>query len=1136
MFSKILVANRGEIAIRAFRAAYELGARTVAVYPYEDRGSLHRLKADEAYVIGEPGHPVRAYLDVSEIIRVARESGADAIYPGYGFLSENPELAAAAAAAGITFIGPGEHVLEMAGNKVTAKEHAIAAGVPVLASTPPSRDVDELLAGADAVGFPVFAKAVAGGGGRGMRRVETKAELREALEAAMREADSAFGDPTMFLEQAVLRPRHIEVQILADATGTDDGTIHLFERDCSVQRRHQKVVEIAPAPDLDPAIAAALHRDAVAFARSIGYVNAGTVEFLLDTEGERAGQHVFIEMNPRIQVEHTVTEEVTDVDLVQSQMRIAAGETLADLGLAQDTVAVHGAALQTRITTEDPTQGFRPDTGRITTYRSPGGAGVRLDGGTVATGAQISPHFDSMLAKMTCRGRDFPAAVARAKRALAEFRIRGVSTNIPFLQAVLDDPDFARGDVSTQFIEERPQLFGGHVSKDRGTKVLGWLADVTVNKPNGERRPQTVEPVEKLPAVDLSAAPPSGQRDLLLQVGPAEWARRLRAQTALAVTETTMRDAHQSLLATRVRTKDLVAVAPHVARLTPQLLSVEAWGGATYDVALRFLGEDPWERLAALRGAIPNIPVQMLLRGRNTVGYTPYPTEVTDAFVAEAAASGVDVFRVFDALNDVSQLRPALEAVLATGTAVAEAALCYSGDLLDPAEDLYTLDYYLRLAEQMVEAGAHVIGIKDMAGLLRAGAAERLVGALRERFDQPVHVHTHDTAGGQLATLLAASRAGADAVDVAAAPMAGTTSQPSMSALVAALAHTERDTGLDLTAVGALEPYWEAVRRAYAPFESGLPGPTGRVYQHEIPGGQLSNLRQQAIALGLGDRFEQVEDWYAAANRILGRPTKVTPSSKVVGDLALQLAAVGADPDDFEQNPQQYDIPDSVIGFMAGELGDLPGGWPEPFRSKVLEGREVHVGTTPVPEAERAALATAGPERQQALNRLLFPQPTRQFAAVREQYGDLSVLPTLDYLYGLRPGQEHVVPLGRGVELLVGLEAIGEVDERGVRTVMTTLNGQLRPVAVRDRSVEVATKVAEQADPSDPKHVAAPFSGVVTLKVAVGDVVRAGQPVASIEAMKMEAAITAPVSGTVGRLAIPVTQQVDAGDLLVVLQ
>lgn len=1136
MFTKILVANRGEIAIRAFRAAYELGARTVAVYPYEDRNSLHRLKADEAYLIGERGHPVRAYLDVSEIIRVARESGADAIYPGYGFLSENPELAAAAAANGITFIGPGEHVLEMAGNKVTAKEHAIAAGVPVLASTPASRDIDELIAGADAIGFPVFAKAVAGGGGRGMRRVETKPELRDALEAAMREADSAFGDPTMFLEQAVIRPRHIEVQILADATGTDAGTIHLFERDCSVQRRNQKVVEIAPAPNLDPAIAQALHRDAVAFARSIGYVNAGTVEFLLDTEGEREGQHVFIEMNPRIQVEHTVTEEVTDVDLVQSQMRIAAGETLADLGLSQDTVAVHGAALQTRITTEDPTQGFRPDTGRISTYRSPGGAGVRLDGGTVATGAQISPHFDSMLAKMTCRGRDFPAAVSRAKRALAEFRIRGVSTNIPFLQAVLEDPDFARGDVSTKFIEERPQLFGGHVSKDRGTKVLTWLADVTVNKPNGERSPLVTDPADKLPATDLTAPVPEGQRDRLLAMGPAEWSKALRAQTALAVTETTMRDAHQSLLATRVRTKDLVAVAPHVARLTPQLLSVEAWGGATYDVALRFLGEDPWERLSSLREAMPNIPIQMLLRGRNTVGYTPYPTEVTDAFVDEAARSGVDVFRVFDALNDVSQLRPALEAVLATGTAVAEAALCYTADLLDPAEDLYTLDYYLRLAEQMVEAGAHVIGIKDMAGLLRAGAAEKLVTALRERFDQPVHVHTHDTAGGQLATLLAASRAGADAVDVAAAPMAGTTSQPSMSALVAALAHTERDTGLSLDAVGDLEPYWESVRRVYAPFESGLAGPTGRVYKHEIPGGQLSNLRQQAIALGLGDRFEQVEDWYAEANRILGRPTKVTPSSKVVGDLALQLAAVGADPVDFEQNPDKYDIPDSVVGFMAGELGDLPGGWPEPFRSKVLAGRDVRLEITPVPVDERAHLETPGPERQQALNRLLFPQPTQQFQRVREQYGNLSVVPTVDYLYGLRPGQEHSVPLGKGVDLFVGLEAIGEVDAKGIRTVMATMNGQLRPVAVRDRSVEVETKAAEKADASDPKHVAAPFSGVVTLKVAVGDVVEAGTPVASIEAMKMEAAITAPVSGTVGRLAIPATQQVDAGDLLVVLQ
>ncbi|HEY4225996.1 MAG TPA: pyruvate carboxylase [Pseudolysinimonas sp.] len=1132
MFTKILVANRGEIAIRAFRAAFELGAKTVAVYPYEDRNSLHRLKADEAYLIGEEGHPVRAYLDVKEIIRVARESGADAIYPGYGFLSENPDLAQAAAEAGITFIGPGSHVLEMAGNKVTAKEHAIAAGVPVLASTPASRDLDELLAGADAIGFPIFAKAVAGGGGRGMRRVEKKEDLKAALEEAMREADSAFGDPTMFLEQAVLRPRHIEVQILADGTGE---TVHLFERDCSVQRRNQKVVEIAPAPNLDDGIRQSMYRDAIAFAKSIGYVNAGTVEFLLDTVGERAGQHVFIEMNPRIQVEHTVTEEVTDVDLVQSQMRIAAGETLTDLGLHQDDIRLHGAALQCRITTEDPAAGFRPDTGRITTYRSPGGSGIRLDGGTVQTGAQISPHFDSMLVKMTVRGRDFPAAVARARRGLAEFRIRGVTTNISFLQAVLADPSFQVGDLSTSFIEERPQLFHIKESRDRGTKILNWLADVTVNRPNGDGA-GLVDPSLKIPVVDVDAAPPAGSRQRLLELGPAGFAAALRAQTALAVTETTFRDAHQSLLATRVRTKDLVAIMPAVARMTPALLSVEAWGGATYDVALRFLGEDPWERLAAMREALPNVAIQMLLRGRNTVGYTPYPTEVTDAFVKEAAATGVDIFRIFDALNDVDQMTPAIDAVLATGTAVAEVAMCYTGDLLNPAETLYTLDYYLKLADQMVTAGAHVLAIKDMAGLLRAEAAEKLVTALRERFELPVHVHTHDTAGGQLATLLAASRAGADAVDAASAPMAGTTSQPSLSALVAATAHTERDTGLSLDAVLDLEPYWEAVRKVYRPFESGLPGPTGRVYRHEIPGGQLSNLRQQAIALGLGDQFEKVEDWYAAANRILGRPPKVTPSSKVVGDLALQLAAGDVDPDDFEQNPGKYDIPDSVIGFMAGELGDLPGGWPEPFRSKVLKGRDVKIGVEEISADDRAALDGTSAERQAALNRLLFPAPTRQFEQVRELFGDLSPVDTIGYLYGLEQGVENAVEISKGVDLLLTLEAIGEPDDKGMRTVMTTINGQLRPVAVRDRSIAVDSKAAEKADPSKPGQVAAPFSGVVTLKISEGETVAAGQPIASIEAMKMEAAITTPVAGTVVRLAIPVTQQVEAGDLLVVVE
>ncbi|WP_024355676.1 pyruvate carboxylase [Leucobacter chironomi] len=1131
MFTKVLVANRGEIAIRAFRAAHELGASTVAVFPYEDRNSLHRLKADEAYLIGEVGHPVRAYLDVAEIVRVAVESGADAIYPGYGFLSENPELAAAAEAAGIRFIGPGRQALEMAGNKVAAKEHAIAAGVPVLESTPPSTDVDALIAGAREIGFPVFAKAVAGGGGRGMRRVEREEDLRDALEAAMREAESAFGDPTMFIEQAVLRPRHIEVQVLADKTGA---TVHLFERDCSVQRRHQKVVEIAPAPNLDPAIRDQLTRDAIAFAKSIGYENAGTVEFLLDTEGERAGKHVFIEMNPRIQVEHTVTEEVTDVDLVRAQMRIAAGETLEQLELRQEDIQLRGAALQCRITTEDPANGFRPDLGRITAYRSPGGGGVRLDGGTINAGAQISPHFDSMLAKLTCRGRTFDDAVVRARRALAEFRIRGVATNIPFLQAVLADPAFQAGDIATSFIEERPELLEMNKPKDRATRLLQHVANVTVNQPHGPR-PGAFDPAAKLPAADLGQPAPAGYRQRLLELGPEGYAKSLREQTALAVTETTFRDAHQSLLATRVRTRDLVRIAPYVARLTPELWSVEAWGGATYDVALRFLGEDPWERLAALRETLPNVPIQMLLRGQNTVGYTPYPKQVAQAFVREAAATGVDVFRIFDALNDVNQMRVAIDAVRETGTAVAEVAMAYTGNLLDPAEDKYTLDYYLRLADEIVGAGAHVLAIKDMAGLLRPAAAAKLVRALRERFELPVHLHTHDTPGGQLATLLAASDAGVDAVDAASAPMSGTTSQPSLSALVAALANTERDTGLDADAVYGLEPYWDAVRSLYKPFESGLPSPTGRVYTHEIPGGQLSNLRQQAIALGLAENFEKIEDMYAAADRILGRIPKVTPSSKVVGDLALHLAAVDADPADFEQNPASYDVPDSVVGFLAGELGEIPGGWPEPFRSKVLAGRRIDIGVAPISGEDEALLAGTSTERRAALNRLLFPAPTSQYEAAREQFGDLSVLDTPDYLYGLEAGEERAIDLARGVRLYVGLEAIGEADDRGVRTVMVRVNGQLRQVFVKDESVAVDAPVAEKADRTAPGHVAAPFSGTVTVKVTPGESVEAGQPVATIEAMKMEAAITAPVAGTVERVVFTGTRALEAGDLIAVI-
>ena len=1144
MFSKVLIANRGEIAVRALRAAREIGAKTVAVFPHEDRWSEHRMKAEEAYQIGEPGHPVRAYLDPDAIVAVAVRCGADAVYPGYGFLSENPALAEACAAAGITFIGPSADVLALTGNKARAIAAAEAAGVPTLASVEPSTDVEALLTAAegllDEIGeTPLFVKAVAGGGGRGMRRVATacghdgRAELREAIETCMREAEGAFGDPTVFIEQAVVDPRHIEVQILADGTsgtgseGGDDGVIHLYERDCSVQRRHQKVVEIAPAPHLDPDIRERMCADAVRFAQEIGYTNAGTVEFLLD----RQGRYVFIEMNPRIQVEHTVTEEVTGIDLVQSQMLIAAGARLADLELTQDSVQVRGFALQCRVTTEDPANGFRPDTGKITTYRSPGGPGVRLDGGTTYTGAEISPHFDSMLAKLTCRGRTFEAAVQKARRALLEFRIRGVSTNVGFLQAVLADPDFAAGGVTTSFIEDHPHLVRARVGGDRATRLLDYLADVTVNQPHGTAR-FAVSPASKLPTLDRSQPVPAGTRQLLREVGPEEFARRLRAQDRVAVTDTTFRDAHQSLLATRVRTRDLVAVADHVARTTPQLWSVECWGGATYDVALRFLAEDPWERLAALREAIPNIGLQMLLRGRNTVGYTPYPAEVTEAFVHEAAETGIDVFRIFDALNDVSQMRPAIDAVRATGTSVAEVALCYTGDLSSPGERLYTLDYYLGLAEQIVDAGAHVLAIKDMAGLLRAPAARTLVAALRERFDLPVHLHTHDTPGGQLATLVAAIEAGVDAVDAACAAMAGTTSQPALSALVSASDHSDRETGLSLAAVNSLEPYWEATRRVYAPFESGLPAPTGRVYRHEIPGGQLSNLRQQAIALGLGEKFEQVEDMYAAANDILGNVVKVTPSSKVVGDLALALVAAGADPAAFEADPASYDIPDSVIGFLHGELGDPPGGWPEPFRTKALAGRTWRQPSESLTAEQQAGLES---ERRATLNELLFPGPTAAFLESRERYGDLSVLPTAPYLYGLERGGEHAVELREGKTVLYGLEAISEPDERGLRNVLATIDGQLRPVSVRDRKVSAQEVSTEKADPTTPGQVAAPYDGAVTVSVAEGDTVEAGQTVATIEAMKMEAAITAPVAGTVRRLAVRSTQAVEGGDLVLMI-
>ena len=1124
---RVLVANRGEIAVRVFRAAHELGLRTVAVYTPEDATALHRTKAHEAYEIGEPGHPVRGYLDIEALLGIARLAGADAIHPGYGFLSESAALAEACVTAGITFVGPPPPVLYLTGDKVRARDAAAAAGLPVLGASLPLTSLDEatLQAAAEQVRFPLFVKASAGGGGRGLRLVTDPHRLLEAAQSASREAAAAFGDGTVFLEQAVVRPRHIEVQLLGDAAG---GVVHLYDRDCSVQRRHQKVVEIAPAPGLEPALRQRLCDDAVAFARAVGYVNAGTVEFLVDAQG----RHVFIEMNPRIQVEHTVTETVTGIDIVAAQLQIAGGATLAEIGLAQERISVRGSAVQCRVTTEDPADDFRPAIGTISVYRSPGGPGIRLDGATYA-GAEVSPFFDSLLVKLTTSAPDLPHAARRARRALGEFRVQGVRTNIGFLRRVLSDPDLLAGRATTGFIDERPQLLAEPVGGDRVQRLLARLGESTVN---GLTRPAhpLLEPRLLLPVVPEGAAP-EGSRQQLLELGAEGFAAALRARSSLAVTDTTMRDAHQSLLATRMRTHDILAAGPATARLLPGLLSLEVWGGATYDVALRFLGEDPWQRLELLREAVPGICLQMLLRGRNAVGYTPYPDEVVRAFVREAARTGIDVFRVFDALNDVEQMRPAIEAVRET-TAIAEGTLCYTGDLTDPAERLYTLEYYLRLADRLVEAGAHVLCIKDMAGLLRPAAARTLVTALRAEHDVPVHLHTHDTAGGQLATLLAAAEAGVDAVDAAQAPLSGGTSQVNLSALVAALEHTPRDTGLPLGTLSALEPYWEAVRDLYAPYEAGLRAPTGTVYRHEIPGGQLTNLRQQAISLGLGDRWAEVQERYADANLLLGAPIKVTPTSKVVGDLALFLASGDLVTADVRDRPRDLDLPASVLGYLAGELGTPPGGFLEPFRTLALEGRTPVVEPAELsPEDAALLVGEDAAAVRLTLSRLLFPGPTADWEAADLAYGDVTVLGTEAWLYGLLPGVPVTVELRPGVTATVELDTVSDPDDDAQRTLYVRVNGQPRPLRVLDRSVEGARPQRRRADPSAPGDVGAQLPGVVSLRVAVGDEVAEGDVIAVVEAMKMEAAVSAPVSGTVREVVTPSGANVAVGDLLLVL-
>lgn len=1163
-FARILVANRGEIAIRVLRAANEMGKATVAVFADEDRLSLHRSKADESYRIGEGRGPVTAYLAVDEIVRVARETGADAVHPGYGFLSESPEFAEACAAAGVAFIGPRPDTLRRLGDKVSARAIAAAAGVPVVPATGAlPADPEAALECAREVGFPGILKASWGGGGRGMRVVERPGDLEAALLAARREAAAAFGKDDVYLERFIARARHLEVQVLADAHGA---IVHLFERDCSVQRRNQKIVECAPAPGLGAAEREALTGYALAIAREADYLNAGTVEFLHDLD---TGRFHFIEVNPRIQVEHTVTEQVTGVDLVQAQIRVAEGGAIGDGADAvcppQEAIALRGHAVQCRITTEDPLDRFIPDYGRITAYRGANGFGIRLDGGTAYTGAVITRHYDSLLEKVTAWAPSRAGAIDRMRRALREFRIRGVATNIAFLERLVGDEAFRNGEVITRFIDDHPELLTFSRPRDRASRLLRYVAEITVNgHPEVEGRPPPPAHAHnpRLPrpgpaarasgvrggAVGGDGAPGGGSGDaggakaLLDAEGPAAVAEWMRRQERVLVTDTTMRDAHQSLLATRMRTYDLEAVADAYARGLPELFSLECWGGATFDVALRFLGECPWERLRMLRARIPNVLLQMLLRASNAVGYTNYPDNVVRGFVARAAASGIDLFRIFDPLNSVENMRVAVDAVLETGR-ICEAAICYTGGLHDPARGRYDLPYYLDMARALRAAGAHVLGIKDMAGLVKPAAARELIRALREETGLPVHFHTHDTSGIAAASVLAAVDAGADAVDLAMDSLSGFTSQPCLGSVVEALRGQPRDTGLDPARVREFSDYWEVVRAQYAAFETDMRAPASEVYLHEMPGGQFTNLREQARALGLAERWHEVAGAYAEVNRMFGDIVKVTPTSKVVGDMALVMVSGGLTRADVEDPDREIAFPESVIGLFRGELGQMPGGFPEALSRKILKGEEP-IGGRPgaslppadlAAERERAEEATGWSLSEEELySWLLYPKVFLDYVEHRKKYGPVSVLPTAVFFYGLAPGREASVELERGLTLVVRCLAIGETDEEGAVRVFYELNGQPRSVRIENRAASASVVRRPKADPADPRHVAAPMPGLVaSVAVAEGRQVAAGDLLMTIEAMKMETALHAERSGTIAALHAAPGQSVEAKDLLV---
>ena len=1144
-FNKILIANRGEIAIRIMRAANEMGKKTVAVYAEEDKLGLHRFKADEAYRIGEGMGPVQAYLAIDEIIRVAKASGADAIHPGYGLLSENPAFVDACEKNGITFIGPKAATMRALGDKASARRVAIEAGVPVIPATEVlGDDFDAIAKEAAEIGYPLMLKASWGGGGRGMRPINGPKELKEKVLEGRREAEAAFGNGEGYLEKMITRARHVEVQILGDKHGN---IYHLYERDCSVQRRNQKVVERAPAPYLSEAQREEICELGRKICAHVNYECAGTVEFLMDME---TGKFYFIEVNPRVQVEHTVTEEVTGIDIVQAQIMIAEGKSLAEATgkASQYDIRLNGHALQTRITTEDPTNNFIPDYGRITAFRSATGMGIRLDGGTAYAGGVITRYYDSLLVKVTAWAPTPEKAIKRMDRALREFRIRGVSTNIDFVINLLKHETFLNNQYTTKFIDTTPDLFNFPRRRDRATKVLTYIADITVNgHPEVQGRPKPSPDLKpaRVPQQRADKAP-DGTKTLLEKKGAQALVDWVAAQDKVLITDTTMRDGHQSLLATRMRSHDMVKVAPAYATNLPQLFSVECWGGATFDVAYRFLQECPWQRLRDLRRAMPNLLTQMLLRGANVVGYTNYPDNVVQFFVKQAAETGVDVFRVFDSLNWVENMRVAMDAVLDTGR-VLEGTICYTGDILDSARPKYDLKYYVAMGQELKAAGAHLIGLKDMAGLLKPAAARPLIKALKEEVGLPIHFHTHDTSGAGIATIMAAADAGVDIVDAAMDALSGNTSQPTLGSVVEALRHTERDTGLDIGAIREISNYWEAVRGQYAAFESGLQAPASEVYLHEMPGGQFTNLKAQARSLGLEERWHEVAQTYADVNQMFGDIVKVTPSSKVVGDMALMMVSQNLTRADVEDPRKDVSFPDSVIDMMRGNLGQPPGGWPKAIQKKILKDEKpftkrpgLLAAATDI-EAARAELSKlldgVTIDDEDLNGYLMYPKVFTDYAARHETYGPVRTLPTLTFFYGMEPGGEITAEIDPGKTLEIRLVAVGETQDDGEVRVFFELNGQPRTIRVPDRKVKASKAAAPKAEVGNPNHIGAPMPGVVaSVAVKAGDTVKEGDLLLTIEAMKMETGMSAERDATIKAVHVSPGAQIDAKDLLIELE